>query len=90
MGCYEHIPEELRYRLFLQVEAVTGSPHKKAPQEIVERVLTRAGEAVLLYLNSREDTVRALEDSLLHEYALPVNGAALVAVDYLNRVPDDH
>jgi len=87
IGCYEHTPEELRYRLFLQVEALTSGPHKGAPQEMVERALARASEAVLLYLNSREDTVRALEDSLIHDYAFPVNGAALVAVDYLNRVP---
>jgi hypothetical protein len=38
-------------------------------------------------LNSQEDTVRALEDVLLHDYAFPVHGPALVAVDYLNRVP---
>ena len=31
--------------------------------------------------------VRALEDLLLHDYALPLYGSALVAVDYLNRVP---
>ena len=30
IGCYEHTPEELRYRLFLQVEAITSGPHKKA------------------------------------------------------------
>ena len=31
--------------------------------------------------------MRALEDLLLHDYALPMYGSALVAVDYLNRVP---
>ena len=87
IGCYEHTPEELRYRLFLQVEAQTCGPHKNAPRDLVERSLARASEAVLLYLNSREDTVRALEDTLIHDYAFPVNGSALVAVDYLNRVP---
>ncbi|MBI5353966.1 MAG: hypothetical protein HZB50_15095 [Chloroflexi bacterium] len=49
--------------------------------------LARASEAVLLNLDSREDTVRALEDMLIHDYAFPTKGPALVAVDYLNRVP---
>ncbi len=87
IGCYEHAPEELRYRLFLQVEAMTSGPHAQAPQEQVEIALARASEAVLLSLNSQEDTVRASEDMLLHDYAFPVHGPALVAVDYLNRVP---
>jgi hypothetical protein len=87
IGCYEHTPEELRYRLFLQTEALTSGPHHQAPQEKVEAALARASEAVLLSLNSREDTVRALEDMLIHDYAFPVKGPALIAVDYLNRVP---
>jgi hypothetical protein len=49
--------------------------------------LANASEAVLLSLSSREDTVRALEDMLIHDYAFPVKGSALIAVDYLNRVP---
>lgn len=87
IGCYEHTPEELRYRLFLQVEAITSGPHTQAPLEKVEMSLARASEAVLLSLNSQEDTVRALEDMLIHDYAFPVKGPGLVAVDYLNRVP---
>jgi hypothetical protein len=87
IGCYEHTPEELRYRLFLQVEAVTAGPHKKASLEKVERGLASASEAVLLSLNSQEDTIRALEDMLIHDYCFPVYGSALIAVDYLNRVP---
>jgi len=87
IGCYEHTPEELRYRLFLQVEAITSGPHTKAAQEMVERKLASASEAVLLSLNSPEDTVRALEDMLIHDYAFPVHGHALIAVDYLNRIP---
>lgn len=31
--------------------------------------------------------MRGLEDMLLQDYAFPVQGPALVAVDYLNRVP---
>ncbi len=87
IGCYEHTPEELRYRLFLQTEAMTSGPHIQAPQEKVEMALASASEAVLLSLSSREDTVRALEDMLIHDYAFPVKGSALIAVDYLNRVP---
>jgi hypothetical protein len=87
IGCYEHTPEELRYRLFLQVEALTCGPHTQAPREQVEMSLASASEAVLLNLNSQEDTVRALEDMLIHDYAFPVKGPALVAVDYLNCVP---
>lgn len=87
IGCYEHTPEELRYRLFLQTEATTNGPHTQAPQVKVEAALARASEAVLLSLNSHEDTVRALEDMLIHEYAFPVTGSALIAVDYLNCVP---
>lgn len=87
IGCYEHTSQELRYRLLLQVEAMTSGPHKKAPLEKVEATLARASEAVLLSLNSQEDTVRALEDMLIHEYAFPMKGPALIAVDYLNRVP---
>jgi hypothetical protein len=87
IGCYEHTPEELRYRLFLQTEAMTGGPHSQPASEKVEAELARASEAVLLSLNYQEDTVRALEDMLVHDYAFPVQGPALIAVDYLNRVP---
>ena len=87
IGCYEHTPEELHYRLFLQGEAMISGPHAPAPQEKVEMALALASEAVLLSLNSQEDTVRALEDMLIHDYAFPEKGPALIAVDYLNRVP---
>jgi len=87
IGCYEHTPEELRFRLFLQVEAMIAGPHAQAPQQKVEMALANASEAVLLSLNSQEDTVRALEDMLIHDYAFPIKGPALIAVDYLNRVP---
>lgn len=87
IGCYEHTPEELRFRLLQQTKALMGGPHSQASQLIVESALARASEAVLLSLNSREDTVRALEDMLIHDYAFPIKGPALIAVDYLNRVP---
>lgn len=87
IGCYEHTPEELRFRMYRQMEVIVSGPHDPASQEKVESSLARASEAVLLSLNSREDTVRALEDMLIHDYAFPVKGPALIAVDYLNRVP---
>ncbi len=87
IGCYEHTAEELRYRLYKQAEAQVAGPHAPAPEKAVEKALACASESVLLHLSSQEDTVRALEDLLLHDYAFPVQGAALVAVDYLNRVP---
>ena len=87
IGCYEHTPEELRFRMYLQVEAVTSGPHGKANEKQVENALARASEAVLLHLSYQEDTVRALEDTLLHDYGFPLHGPAFLAVDYLNRVP---
>ena len=87
IGCYEHTPEELRFRLYRQVEAIVSGPHGSVSKEQVEAALARASEAVLLSLNSREDTVRALEDMLIHDYAFPIKGPALIAVDYLNRIP---
>ena len=59
----------------------------KLHRKKLRSALARASEAVLLSLNSQEDTVRALEDMLIHDYAFPVKGPALIAVDYLNRVP---
>jgi len=44
---------------------------QKSSAEKVERSLASASEAVLLSLNSQEDTVRALEDMLIHDYAFP-------------------
>ena len=63
IGCYEHTPEELRYRLYRQVEAITSGPHTPASERQVETSLARASEAVLLHLSYQEDTVRALEDN---------------------------
>lgn len=87
IGCYEHTAEELRYRLYLQSKAAIGGAHEPVAEALAERALARASESVLLPLSYEEDTVRSLEDRLLHEYAFPIQGTALVAVDYLNRVP---
>lgn len=42
---------------------------------------------MLLSLSDQHDTVRALEDTLLLDYGFPRKGPALVAVDYLSRIP---
>jgi len=42
IGCYEHTPEELRFRLFLQMEAIMGGLHNQASQSIVESALACA------------------------------------------------
>ena len=90
IGCYEHTPEELHFRLFLQTEVMTSGPHKQASQSAVEAALARASEAVLLSLNSRKDTVRALEDMLIHDYAFPVNGPAHKSVIIVLNRGFDH
>lgn len=87
LGCYEHTPQELKYRLRLQAEARTAGAHQPADEMAVETCLAHGSEAVLLSLSDREDTVRALEDVLVHDYGFPFKGPALLAVDYLNRVP---
>ena len=87
LGCYEHTPEELKYRLRLQAEAIVSGAHNSAGEAAVETCLARGSEAVLLSLSDKEDTVRALEDTLLQDYGFPQKGPALLAVDYLNRVP---
>jgi hypothetical protein len=87
LGCYEHTAEELKFRLSLQAEASVAGAHGRADQAQVEARLAKAGEAVLLELSDQHDTVRALEDSLLLDYSFPRQGLALVAVDYLSRIP---
>ena len=49
--------------------------------------MARAGQAVLLSLSDREDTIRALEEVLMEDYNFPPAGPALLAVDYLQRMP---
>ena len=52
------------------------------------RVLLASGsETVLQELSDREDTLRAIEEILLEDYGFPERGPALLAVDYLQRVP---
>lgn len=87
IGCYEHTAEELKYRLSCQAEAAVAGPHNQAVSEDTERFLAQGAEAVLLPLSDQEDTVRGIEDILITNYGFPVNGPALLAVDYLQRVP---
>ena len=87
LGCYEHTAEELKYRLRLQTEAAVAGPHEDADEIRVESLLASGSQTVLLALSDREDTLRAIEEILLEDYAFPEQGPALLAVDYLQRVP---
>jgi replicative DNA helicase len=87
LGCYEHSAEELKFRLHMQAEALVAGAHANADFRQVEMNLASAGELALLSLSDQHDTVRALEDTLLLDYGFPRKGPALVAVDYLSRIP---
>jgi hypothetical protein len=87
LGCYEHTAEELKYRLRLQAEAAVAGPHADAEEASVERMLAAGSQAVLLGLSSQDDTLRAIEEILLADFGFPERGPALLAVDYLQRVP---
>jgi len=93
LGCYEHTAEELKYRLRMQAEAATAGAHgaehslSQADNEAVEKYLAASSETVLLPLSDAEDTIRAIEETLTQDYGFPGRGPALLAVDYLQRVP---
>jgi len=87
LGCYEHTAEELKYRLRMQAEAATAGAHDQANNEAVEKYLAASSETVLLPLSDAEDTIRAIEEMLTQDYGFPARGPALLAVDYLQRVP---
>lgn len=87
VGCYEHTEDELKYRLSRQAEAKIAGAHGIAPKFKIEGVLASSAEGVLLALNDKTDTIRSFEESLLKLYGFPETGAALVLVDYLNRIP---
>ncbi|MGD9091413.1 MAG: DnaB-like helicase C-terminal domain-containing protein [Anaerolineales bacterium] len=87
LGCYEHTEEELKYRLQLQAEASVAGPHGMANAANVENLLAKGSEALLLALSDRDDTIRASEEILLQDCAFPEYGHAVLAVDYLQRVP---
>ncbi len=87
IGCYEHTEAELKYRLRLQAEAAVAGPHEPASLDNIEAHMALGGEAVLESLSDREDTLRAIEEVLIEDYSFPVSGPAVLAVDYLQRVP---
>ena len=87
LGCYEHTEDELKARLRLQTKAAVAGPHAKADEIDVEDLLASGSETVLLSLSDREDTLRAIEETLLQDYSFPEYGPTLLAVDYLQRVP---
>ena len=87
LGCYEHTAEELKYRLRLQTEAALFGPHEEADEMQVESLLAAGSQTVLLALSDRDDTLPAIEEILLEDYCFPEKGPALVAIDYLQRVP---
>ena len=87
LGCYEHTEEELKYRLQLQAEASVAGPHDAANEVGVENLLASGSESILLALSDRDDTIRAIEDVLLQDYGFPDYGPAVLAIDYLQRVP---
>jgi hypothetical protein len=88
LGCYEHTPEELKYRLVMQAQAVVAGAHEdNVDNREVEKLLAQGSQAVLLSLSDQEDTLRALEEMLIQDFDFPVRGPALLAVDYLQRVP---
>ena len=87
LGCYEHTAEELKYRLRLQIEAAVAGPHEAADEIRVENLLAAGSQTVLLTLSDRKDTLRAVEEILLEDYGFPEKGPALLAIDYLQRVP---
>ena len=91
IGCYEHTEQELAQRLRQQAAGKIFGPHPEDPNDIydpaVERLLARAGNAVLLHLSSATDTLRTYEDMLLHDEGFPADGPALVVLDYIQRAP---
>ena len=87
IGCYEHTEEELKYRISRQAMAMLAGAHGDVGEFAKEEKLAECGNAVLLSLDDRRDTVRGLEDLLLNTYNFPEKGKALLSVDYLNRMP---
>ncbi|MFH1634002.1 MAG: DnaB-like helicase C-terminal domain-containing protein [Chloroflexota bacterium] len=87
MGCYEHTAEELRYRLDKQSQAAVAGPHSTAFPEDAADHLAQGSEMGILALSDQDDTIRAIEETLLHDYGFPAYGPAILSLDYLQRVP---
>jgi len=87
MGCYEHTERELKHRMRRQSSAAIAGPHGDPDYRDVESHLASAGNAVLLELSGRDDSVRGIEERLLMDYSFPAQAPALLAVDYIQRIP---
>ncbi len=87
LGCYEHTEAELKYRFIQQAKAMVGGAHGAVSDAAVNAKLAACSQAVLLALDDSRDTIRGLEERLIGEFGFPEYGYALVAVDYLNRIP---
>lgn len=91
--CYEHSPEELRYRLRAQAAGLVFGPHPTGEETTgkgIQAIEERLAESARLYLhhpNDRTDTPERLERLLLDELSAMARRPVLVGVDYLQRVP---
>ena len=87
IGCYEHTPEELKYRMYMQSQAAVSGPHGEASEQAAAAYLAEAGNTALVQLDHQRDTTRALEELIIEDLHFPTNRPALIAVDYIQRVP---
>lgn len=91
--CYEHSPEELRYRLRAQAAGLVFGPHPtgdETTKQGIQAIEERLAESARLYLyhpSDRTDTPERLERLLLDELGAMARRPVLVGVDYLQRVP---
>ena len=89
--CYEHTPEELRYRLRAQAAGTLFGPHPVREEETedaarsIEERMAQSGRLFLARPDDRMETPERLERLL--KDVLPAGKPALVGVDYLQRIP---
>jgi len=87
LGCFEHTADELEYRRRQQARAAVAGAHREANERHTAGWLARSAQLVLLPLNGEEDTLRSIEQDLIRSYRFPHQGPALLAIDYLQRIP---
>lgn len=87
LGCYEHTADELEYRRRQQARAAAAGAHREADERQTVTWLARSAQLVLLPLDGDEDTLRSIEQDLIRSYRFPHQGPALLAIDYLQRIP---
>ena len=85
--CYEHSPQELAYRLDRQAEGVVAGAHGNPDPKRVARVRATWARAHLVHASDEEDTPRSIERFLKTDLGIRPGDFALIAVDYLQRVP---